>query len=218
MKEPNSRRDAAVERSSAALAGEDLEYFARYKLAVVKRILGRKFSGSVLDFGCGTGDVTRLLAQTYDVVHGYDPSTYNLDVAKKRAPLAELFDDPASLPRGHYGAIVLAGVLRHVPPENRPGLVRTVVQLLAIGGKAIVFEHNAIHPVMKRVVRNAEGIDIHIPPRAEIKRLLKDAKLSRIASDYIVFFPRSLSLLRPLEPLLARVPAGAQVVVHGEKR
>ncbi len=33
-------------------------------------------------------------------------------------------------------------------------------------------------------------------------------------SAYIVFFPKSFALLRPLEPLLGWLPLGAQYVVH----
>jgi 2-polyprenyl-3-methyl-5-hydroxy-6-metoxy-1,4-benzoquinol methylase len=218
MKQPDQARDDAIRRSSEALAGEGLEYFAHYKLRIVRRILGRNFSQPILDYGCGLGDLVRLLAQAFDTVHGYDPSPANIELAKKRAHGAKLFDDPELLPKGHYGAVILAGVLRHVPPENRPGLLRNVVQLLSRGGCAIVFEHNALHPIMRKVVRDAEGADVEIPTRRELRRLLKDAKLSRIRTQYIVFFPRVFSLFRRLEPLMGRIPAGAQIVAYGEKR
>jgi 2-polyprenyl-3-methyl-5-hydroxy-6-metoxy-1,4-benzoquinol methylase len=218
MKEPDSVREDALRRTSVALAGEGLEYFAQYKLRVLRRILGKSFTAPLLDFGCGAGDFTRLLAQTFDAVHGYDPSAQAIELAKKRVPRAELFDDTAALPKGHYGAVILAGVLRHIPPENRPGLMRNVVQLLARRGKAIVFEHNGLHPIMRKVVRDAEDPDTIIPSPWEVKRLLKDAGLAKRSFEYIVFFPRALSMLRPLEPLMWRLPAGAQVVAWGEKR
>lgn len=218
MKEHDATRDAAIRRSSQALAGEGLEYFAHYKLRVLQRVLGRAFSAPLLDYGCGLGDFTRLLAQTFDDVHGYDPSAQAVELASKRTPRATFHDDPDALPRAHYGAVVLAGVLRHVPPENRPGLMRNVAALLARGGKLVVFEHNALHPVMRRVVRELEGDGAHIPTPWEIRRLIKDAGLGRRSLEFIVFFPRALSWLRPLEAAMGRVPAGAQVVAWGEKR
>lgn len=211
------RDEAAIGRKSRALAGEELEYFAHYKLRVIRKILGKNFSGPILDYACKTGDLVRLLAQSFDTVHGYDPSPANLELARKRITRAELFDDPEQLPKGHYSAIVLAGALRQVPPENRPGMMRSVVQLLANKGKVIVFEHNSVHPVMQRLVRDVEGPDTIMLPRREIKRLLKDAKLSRVEVDYIVFLPRALSWFRPLEPLMGRLPFGAQIVGWGTK-
>ena len=218
MREHDSVRDDQIRRTSVALAGEGLEYFAEYKLRVVRKILGKGFSAPVLDFGCGAGDFTRLLTQTFDSVHGYDPSAQTIELAKKRVPRAELFDDPALLPKAHYGAVILAGVLRHLPPENRPGLMRNVVQLLARKGKVILFEHNALHPIMRKVVRDAEGADVLIPSPWELRRLLKDAGLAKRSLEFIVFFPRALSFLRPLEPLMGRFPTGAQIVAHGEKK
>lgn len=218
MREVDTVRDEEIRKTSVALAGEGLEYFAEYKLRVVRKILGKSFSGTILDYGCATGDLTRLLAQSFDSVHGYDPSAQAIELAKKRVGRAELFDDPALLPKANYGAVILAGVLRHMPPENRPGLMRNVVQLLARKGKLIVFEHNALHPIMRKVVHDAEGTDVIIPSPWEVRRLLKDAGLSKRSLEFIVFFPRALSLLRPLEPLLGRFPTGAQVVAHGEKK
>lgn len=218
MKAADSDRDDALRRTSVALAGEGLEYFAEYKLRISRKILGKGFALPILDYGCGAGDLTRLLAQEFDVVHGYDPSARAIELAKKRAPRAELFDDPMALPKQHYGAVILSGVIRSVPPENRPGLMRNVSQLLAHRGKAILFEHNSLHPVMRRLVRDIEGPEAIMPPVWELRRLLKDAGLVRRKLEYIVFFPRALSLLRPLEPLLRRIPAGAQVVAWGEKK
>jgi hypothetical protein len=43
-----------------------------------------------------------------------------------------------------------------------------------------------------------------------------EAGLRVTRRDYIVFMPRLLKWLRPLEPCLAGVPLGAQYVVIGE--
>jgi hypothetical protein len=82
----------------------------------------------------------------------------------------------------------------------------------------ILFEHNSLHPIMRRLVRDVDGPEAIMPPAWELKRLLKDAGLVKRKLEYIVFFPRVLSMLRPLEPLLGRLPAGAQVVAYGTKK
>ncbi|HEY5676458.1 MAG TPA: class I SAM-dependent methyltransferase [Myxococcales bacterium] len=215
----HARSYEAVHAGNLAPSGEAPAYFARYKQRVVERILGSGFDGPVLDFGCGIGMLTGLLAGSFRQVHGYDPSRESLELARARAPSARFFDDADALPRRHYGAVVLANVLHHVAPPERPRLLRSVAALLGPGGTLIVFEHNRLNPVTRRVVSACpfdDGAQL-LHPR-EVKRLLREAALADVALDYIVFFPRALRLFRPLEPWLARLPLGAQVCGWGRNQ
>lgn len=208
-------RDRAKREQALVLSGESADYFAAYKRRVLERTAGA--TAPVLDFGCGTGDLLRELVRTFDPVHGYDPDPEALALAKKRVPFAELFDDPEALPRDFYGAIVLANVMRQVPPENRPGLVRTVVQLLRPGGTVVFFEYNPLNPIARwvaRAVPEGEG-DLIYP--WELRRMLKDAKLTSRRVEFIVFFPRAFAGLRAFEPRMSRVPFGAQIVGRGRR-
>lgn len=212
----HARSYEAVHAGNLGPSGETPAYFARYKQRVVERILGRGFALPLLDFGCGIGALTALLARSFCRVDGYDPSRESLELAQARAPSARFFDRADALPSGHYGAVVLANVLHHVAPAERPQLLRSVAALLASGGTLIVFEHNRLNPVTRRVVSACpfdDGAQLLHP--AELKRLLREAALADVALDYIVFFPRALRLLRPLEPWLARLPLGAQVCAWG---
>jgi SAM-dependent methyltransferase len=208
-----------IHSKNVALSGEDPDYFAEYKHRVLQRILGRRFDEPVLDFGCGIGNLTRHLVRSFPKVDGYDPSAESVGMARERAPEATFFDDADLLPKEHYGAVVLANVLHHVPPENRPGLMRIVTQRLARKGRVIVFEHNPLNPVTRKVVADCpfdENAVLLYP--GEVKRLLHDAKLAKVTLDYIVFFPRALAWLRPVERRLGWLPAGAQVVAWGERK
>ena len=51
----------------------------------------------------------------------------------------------------------------------------------------------------------------------EAKRLVAGSGLIGTRLDYIVFFPRALSALRPLEPKLAWMWLGAQMMVVGRR-
>jgi 2-polyprenyl-3-methyl-5-hydroxy-6-metoxy-1,4-benzoquinol methylase len=203
---------------SVAMSGEGTEYFAVYKQKVLERIVGNAFDKPVLDFGCGIGNLTRLLVESFPSVHGYDPSSESLRLARSRAPAAVLFDDADALPNGHYGAIVLANVLHHVPPANRAGLMQTLHEKTAPGGRLVVFEHNLYNPVTRRVVALCPLDEVAelISPRG-IKRLLEQAGYSSIERDFIVFFPRLLAPLRRFERKLSWLPLGAQVCVWGTK-
>ncbi len=208
-----------MHRASIKASGEDPEYFAVYKQRRLERLLGPAFGQPVLDFGCGIGNLTRFLVDSFPSVEGYDPSAESARVASERAPRAKFFDSTDAIPRGRYGAVVIANVLHHVPPAERPALLATIHELLAPGGRVVIFEHNPLNPVTRRAVAACPFDDnaVLLWP-GEVKGLLRGAGLSEVELDYIVFFPRALAALRPLEPGLSWLPMGAQVCGWGTKR
>lgn len=207
-----------LHKQSVAASGEDPEYFAIYKQRVLERLLGEGFGRPILDFGCGIGNLTRLLVRSFPVVHGYDPSSESTRIAAERAPGARFYDSVDAIPRDHYGVAVLANVLHHVPPAERPALVRGIVERLAPGGQLVIFEHNPLNPVTRRAVAACpfdDGVVLLWP--WEAKRLLREAGLVDVDLDYIVFFPRALARLRGIEPNLGWLPMGAQVCAFGRR-
>lgn len=202
--------------ASIRASGEGPEYFAIYKQKFLERLLGR-LDAPILDFGCGIGNLTHLLEESFAEVHGYDPSSKSVAIARERAGRATFFDDEASIPDG-YGAIVLANVLHHVPRLERRDLVRKLATKLRPGGRLVIFEHNPLNPLTVKAVRDCpfdEGVELLYP--WEVKDLLSGARLGARELDYIVFFPKALERLRPFERFLARVPIGAQVCAWGER-
>jgi SAM-dependent methyltransferase len=205
-----------IHARNLAPGGEPPAYYAAYKQGIVERILGRGFSLPILDYGCGVGALTSLLSRSFRTVHGYDPSAESLRVARERARDARFFERPQALPRGEYGAVILANVLHHVAPADRPAFLGEVTALLRSGGALIAFEHNRLNPVTRTIVAACpfdEGA--RLLHSGELIRLLRGAGLRSIRRDYIVFFPRPLRLLRPLEPMLRWLPLGAQICVRG---
>ena len=207
-----------LHRENIKLSGEDPEYFARYKLGVLKRILGADFALPLLDFGCGIGNLTKFLVEAFPVVHGYDPSSESVKMAKDRAPNAVFTFEENELAPGYFGAVVIANVLHHVQPADREALLGRLVSKLAPGGKVVVFEHNPWNPVTRKVVNEcAFDADAVLLPPTEITQRLRHAGLANVTTKYIVFFPRALSALRGMEPGLAWLPLGAQVAITGER-
>ena len=208
----------ADHKSSVAVSGEDPEYFHDYKLkCLAQKHIGE--DGPLLDFGCGIGNLTSRFVMHYREVHGYDPSAKSLEVAKERAPGAQFHVDPSTLPKEHFATAVLSGVLHHVAPSARVDLLRTVRGLLRPGGRIVVFEHNPLNPVTRRAVKACAFDDdaILLWPW-EARGVLEGAGFRDVALDYIVFFPRALSFLRPLEPRLSRVMLGAQQMLVATRR
>jgi 2-polyprenyl-3-methyl-5-hydroxy-6-metoxy-1,4-benzoquinol methylase len=206
-----------LHNQNLAASGESTEYFAEYKLACLKRA-GAPLGEPLLDYGCGIGNVTHVLGRGFTDVHGFDPSTESIQVVRERMPGSTFYSDPGAVPSAHFTTAVLSGVLHHVPRPDRVSTMQTVLQKLRPGGRVFIFEHNPLNPATRHAVATCpfdDDADMLFPWQA--KRLLRDAGFADVKLDFIVFFPRPLAFLRPLEPKLGWLPGGAQVVVTGTR-
>jgi SAM-dependent methyltransferase len=207
-----------LHRASIAASGEDPAYFHDYKVDCLRR--KRLLVGPLLDYGCGTGNLTERFVRSGDLgeIHGYDPSLESLAEARERAPSATLHSDVRALPRDHFATAVLSGVLHHVEPERRAQVLGSVRDALRPGGHVVVFEHNPLNPVTRRAVAACPFDDdaILLWPW-ETRRRIRDAGFADVVLDYIVFFPKPLAFLRRFEPRLRRLGLGAQQMVVGRR-
>ena len=201
--------------ANISASGEGVEYFARYKLECLKRH-GVSSASRVLDFGCGIGNLTRLLATHFEAVCGYDPSQKSIEFARTRGGGARYHHELDELRSESFDAVVLAGVLHHVPPLERVPLLTEARHKLRPGARVFVFEHNPLNPLTRRAVETCPFDDDAILLSArEVKSGLQDAGFVEVAQSFIVFFPKSLSWFRPIEPALGFCPLGAQTLTIG---
>jgi SAM-dependent methyltransferase len=203
--------------ASVRASGESPEYFAEHKLACLAR-LGATREQRVLDYGCGTGSLTRLLVQRFSAVSAYDPSALSLKQARSVAPAACYHESESAIPESAFDLAVLSGVLHHVPPGERAKLLDSVASKLCVGGRVVIFEHNPYNPLTVKAVRACPFDDdaVLLAP-AEVRRLLRMRAFGSVRQDYVLFFPHLLRSLRPLEPLLRRCPLGAQTLTAGTR-
>jgi len=211
--------DAALNQG-LALSGEPKEYFARERVRWLAAQLGSLGMRPVrvLDFGCGTGDTSPHLLEEFQarMVVGVDSSRESLDIA--RATHAdprlrfEALDDLE--PSGRFEVAYCNGVFHHVQPEHRLNALRYVHRSLSDGGHFGFCENNPWNPgtrlVMRRIPFDRDA-QLLSPPLA--RELLARAGFEVLRTDFLFFFPRALSVLRPLEARLASVPAGAQYMI-----
>jgi SAM-dependent methyltransferase len=205
---------------SIAASGEDSSYFAEYKARYLARTLGAGFSGKTLDFGCGVGLLSGFLKKHVPAsrLDGFDVSRESIARIDPSLSGQGVFTSNEDQLARDYDFIVVANVMHHVVPEERSRTIADLTRRLAARGKLAVIEHNPANPLTRRTVdRCAFDKDAVLLRPAEAQSLIQGAGLQLLRRDYIVFMPRVLSVLRPLEPWLAWLPLGAQYAVLGEK-
>lgn len=193
-------------------SGESHEYFTEYKMNCLRR-LGVPVDAPFVDFGAGTGSVTRALVREYREVWAYEPSQVSLEQLRQNVPAAKSVGSEDALPGAHFSSAICSGVLHHVPVAERRGLLSRLRTKLRPGGRLFVFEHNPLNPLTRKAVAACPFDDdaVLLWPW-QLRPLFRSAGYEVERIDYIVFFPRLLSILRPLEPRLRRLVIGAQTL------
>lgn len=214
------RYAASYENLHAAnigLSGEEPRYFAEYKVREVARCLGDTAVQRIVDFGCGIGGSIPFFRKCFPKSHllGLDVSQESLRQAERRhGSIAEFrhFDDGASpLPKASCDVAFAACVFHHIPPLQHGETLRQIHESLASGGHFFLFEHNPLNPLTLRAVNTCPfDADAILIRAGEMARRVRGAGFSQVRLRYCTFFPRALSVLRPIEPKLAWLPLGAQ--------
>lgn len=214
--------DALLARG-ISISGEDKNYFASGRVVWLARCLAclQKHPRTAMDFGCGTGSATPFLLNELklDELVGVDASVQSLAIARhahgnraRFVPLAEY------RPEGLFDLVFCNGVFHHIPPGDRIAATGTVYSSLRPGGLFAFWENNPWNPgtryIMRRITFDRNAVPLS-PPTA--RRLLRECGFEIIRTDFLFFFPRFLSWLRPLEPGLARLPLGAQYQILCQK-
>jgi len=196
-------------------SGENAEYFADYKAKCVKEHLGNDFKGSILDYGCGIGLVTKYLNKYFDrgrtTITGYDVSKESVKKAGEELKDINFVSDLEKIRQGSFDVVIMANVMHHVRPEERHDFLKNISAILKKNGHILIFEHNPYNPMTRAVVKKTIiDKDAVLMTLKEMNRILNDAEIIIFKKRYIVFFPRSLKALRFLEPFLGMIPIGAQ--------
>jgi trans-aconitate methyltransferase len=208
--------DAALAQG-LSVSGEDKTHFANGRVAFLAKCLERlqERPRAVMDFGCGTGSATPFLLDVHGVesVVGVDVSVGSLELARKhhggkRARFA-LFAEYE--PDGNVDLAFCNGVFHHISPDGRPGALNYIHRSLRSGGMFALWENNPWNPgtryVMSRIPFDRDAITL---TAAEARRLLRAAGFEIVGTDFLFIFPRMLRWFRGVEPLVSRLPLGAQ--------
>jgi SAM-dependent methyltransferase len=103
------------------------------------------------------------------------------------------------------------GVFHHIPLSERAAAVNYVYRSLQPGGLFALWENNPWNPgtryVMSRIPFDHDAITL-TPPEA--RRLVQAGGFEILQMDFLFIFPKMLRWFRWIEPLVSRLPLGAQ--------
>jgi SAM-dependent methyltransferase len=206
---------------SLKLSGYGAEYFAEYKARYAFKLFIEGFKGKILDYGCGVGILSNFLRKYFpgSALHGYDISSASIDKVDSSLVDHGIFTTQSDQLDQDYDLVVVSNVMHHIPAKDRRYTFDELRRFLSNGGRLLVFEHNPINPFTRWIVNNCP-LDRYatLLSSRKAQTFMSLAKLRTIRLDYIMFFPRSLSLLTPFERFISWCPLGAQYAIVGEKK
>lgn len=208
------------------IPGEDVGYFAEYKVQALVSIVGENhLHGSrILDFGAGVGTSVPSFRKFIPSCHltCVDVSPKSLEYGEETyGDLARFVHfDGKHLPfsDASFDVVFAACVFHHIDAREHDEVLREMRRVLSPGGMIIAFEHNPLNPVTRRIVNRCVFDEGAVLIRAfRLKRAFEQVGLVDIERNYRLFFPNFLRVLRPLEGHLGWLPLGGQYCVHGTK-
>jgi ubiquinone/menaquinone biosynthesis C-methylase UbiE len=221
--------DGGIDNSVKSMMGDADSFIAVKARWLIRHEPGlRTGSLRLLDYGCGAGDLMRVLAGmgARATFTGCDVSAGMLAEAGRRWPTAfgpapEL--EPQEGARtpfadGQFDVAVISAVLHHVPPAERPAVYAELGRVLRPGGRLYVFEHNPRNPLVRYVIaRTPIDADAILLDVREVMQGLLGAGRYELATDYLMFMPPGMVFLNVVDRALAWLPLGAQYAVVARK-
>ncbi len=222
--------DGGLDNPVKRLMGNSADQFIAVKARWLMRREPALRSGglSLLDYGCGAGDLMRVLATmgARAAFCGCDVSGGMLAEAARRWP-SELeampdleLQDGARTPfaDNRFDVATVSAVLHHVPVEERPAVYGELGRVLKPGGRLYVFEHNPRNPLVRHVVaRTPIDANAILLDAREVRHGLLDSGRYDLDTDYLMFMPPGLPFLAPIDRALTWLPLGAQYAVAARK-
>ena len=182
----------------------------------------------LLDYGCGAGDLMRVLTElgARGLFTGCDVSAGMLAEADKRWP-RRLGPPPALAPQdgahtrfadSQFDVATISAVLHHVPMVERPAVYAELGRVLKPGGRLYVFEHNPRNWLVRHVIaRTPIDENAILLDAREVQDGLLGSGRYELETDYLMFTPPGIAWLRFVDRALAWLPLGAQYVVTARK-
>lgn len=216
--------DATV-NDAIAFSGLKVDFFTKAKGDDLLRTVAQRYGSlarlELLDVGCGVGNYHGIWTSKFHSVHGVDVSSESISVARAANPSASYHAyDGQRLPfeAGRFDVLVTICVMHHVPPAQWDSLVTEFARVLKPGGLALVYEHNPLNPLTRRVVdRCAFDKDAVLLWPRPTRALFSRNGFSAVRSRSILTIPPINGLFAAADRAVGWQPFGAQFVVEATK-
>jgi len=167
------------------------------EIELILKLAGKVSPGRILDFGCGSGWVSRVLDSNGYRVTGIDTSSSLIKSASGSASDKSQFTigDCTNLPfgDGSFDMVVGMAILHHLNPER--GLAECH-RVLSPGGSLLLMEPNKYNP-LAAMARKVMPVDTQTPDEepfapGKLKRSLNQRQWSLVQFGYL--FPYSFGV------------------------
>lgn len=125
----------------ASISGKDPEYrdvFEGYETILSE--VAKRVSGTIIEFGTGTGNLTAKLVEAGFSVIGIEPNTKMFEVTAERFPSIKLIDGDLlefSVESERIDAIVSSYVFHHLTDGEKGIALKKYASLLPVNGKVV---------------------------------------------------------------------------------
>ena len=210
--------------NAVRFSGLKAEFFYSIKVEKLISLVGEflsPMSASVLDVGCGTGSLSKLVAPRVKELVGVDVSESSLETACREVPECSFVQyDGMQLPfpDGRFDLAFVSCVMHHVPPCQWSTFSKEVYRSIRPGGLVAIIEHNPWNPLTRVAVSRCEfDNDAVLLSRGSVKTLFESMGGIVRAAPFILFFPWRSTVFRQIEGWISGIPLGAQYIVLVQK-
>jgi ubiquinone/menaquinone biosynthesis C-methylase UbiE len=156
----------------------------------------------VLDVGCGTGYLSRILAPVVTPsghVTGLDPSSAMIEYATQRAPVNCTYvrgeGQSLPFPDDSFDLVVSSLAVHHMPGAARPEALRQMYRVLRPGGRLLIAEFRPpANHLARHVVGLLSGPAMRHDPRDLLGTMIPDAGFQVEAEGelpYLLYYVRA---------------------------
>ncbi len=187
-----------------------------------------------IDLGCGTAETTEYFQDKFRHIFGCDYSRGMLEYAAKKKLKNVTFklcqSERLPFDSDTVDIVFMYGLIHHIDTNKKiTQTFNEVNRILKKGGIVAVYDFNPLNPISRYIVKtcpvdvgvNLDGYRKSAFPTTfyswELITILKNAGFIITKHEYLLFFPKILSLLLPLEAFLARIPLGGMYSIIGVK-
>ena len=213
---------------SLAFSGKSHDFFTKVKANYLVKILRAESflhqTTRVLDVGCGHGLIHPFLLAQKDIkleIFGVDVASSVIDFARAANPIVSYQAyDGITLPYvdNTFDLTFAICVMHHVPTRQWCDFLQEMQRVLKPGGVAVIFEHNPLNPITRKIVKNCplDRGAVLINSKS-MEKMLQRVGFIRVNSSFILFTPIDKPFFLSLDHMLGWLPFGAQYYTLAKK-